>query len=82
MKRLSRGLEQVGNFAARRVLRTPEAADYIGLSPSTLEKMRGSGDGPVFVRLGGRAVGYDIQDLDDWLDEQRNSSTTGDDEAT
>lgn len=56
---------------ARRILRTREAADYIGLSPSTLEKKRLSGDGPRFVRLGGRAVGYDLRDLDEWLDAQR-----------
>ena len=57
---------------SKRILRTPGAAEYIGLSASTLEKMRLSGDGPRFVRLGGRAVGYDRQDLDAWLDHQRD----------
>ncbi len=56
-----------------RILRTPAAAQYVGLSPSTLEKSRLTGDGPRFVRLGGRAVGYDIRDLDAWLDEQRDN---------
>jgi len=55
----------------RRILRTPAAADYVGLSASTLEKLRLTGDGPRFVRLGGRAVGYDIRELDNWIDEQR-----------
>ena len=55
----------------RRILRTLAAADYVGLSASTLEKRRLSGDGPAFVRLGGRAVGYDIADLDEWLEQQR-----------
>ena len=55
----------------RRILRTNDAATYIGLSPSSLEKMRLRGDGPEFLRLGGRAVGYDIHDLDAWLDDQR-----------
>ena len=62
-------------MTTKRVLRTPEAADYTGLSPSTLEKYRLSGDGPKFIRLGGRAVGYDIRDLDAWLDEQRRSTS-------
>lgn len=64
----------------QRILRTPGAAEYVGLSASTLEKMRLAGDGPAFVRLGGRAIGYDIRDLDSWLDKQRNQSsaaTTG-----
>ena len=56
-----------------RILRTPGAAGYLGLSPSTLEKKRLSGGGPVFIRLGGRAVGYDVRDLDAWLEEQRRS---------
>lgn len=59
---------------SRRVLRTGEAARYIGLSASTLEKKRLTGDGPRFIRLGGRAIGYDVRDLDDWLDAQRESA--------
>ena len=61
----------------KRILRTVEAATYVGLSPSTLEKKRIVGNGPRFVRIGGRAVGYDIRDLDQWLDEQR-AETEGD----
>ena len=63
-------------MAEKRIRRTIEAAEYVGLSPSTLEKKRLSGDGPRFVRLGGRAVGYDIRDLDDWIDGQRRMSAT------
>lgn len=60
----------------KRILRTPEAAQFLGLSASTLEKMRSTGGGPKFIRLGGRAVGYDITDLDEWLDAQRTKSST------
>jgi len=56
----------------RRILRTPEAATYVGRSESSLEKWRLTGDGPRFIRLGGRAIGYDIRDLDAWLDHQRD----------
>lgn len=55
----------------RRILRTPAAAEYVGLSPSTLEKMRLYRGGPPFIRLGGRAVGYDIAALNRWLDGQQ-----------
>ncbi len=60
----------------KRILRTPEAAEYVGLAVSTLEKMRLVGDGPEFVRLGGRAVGYDVRKLDAWIDARSASSTS------
>lgn len=54
----------------KRILRTREAAEYIGLSASTLEKNRRTeGEGPPFVRISPNVVGYDIADLDVWLDE-------------
>jgi predicted DNA-binding transcriptional regulator AlpA len=59
-----------------RVLRTPDAARYLGLTASTLEKMRLTGGGPRFIRLGFRAVGYAIGDLDDFIDGRRRSSTS------
>lgn len=60
----------------KRILRTPEAANYVGLKPPTLEKMRLTGRGPRFVRLGGKSVGYDRTDLDSWLDGQKRQSTS------
>jgi predicted DNA-binding transcriptional regulator AlpA len=63
-------------MANQRILRTPPAGDYIGLKPSTLEKMRLRGDGPRFIKLGTRTVGYDIRDLDAWLDERKRASTS------
>jgi predicted DNA-binding transcriptional regulator AlpA len=60
----------------RRILRTPQAAEYLSLAESTLEKLRLSGAGPRFVRLGARAVGYDLRDLDEWIDAQKRTSTS------
>jgi predicted DNA-binding transcriptional regulator AlpA len=60
----------------RRVLKTPEAAAYVGLEPSTLTKLRCVGGGPKFVRLGSRAIAYDIKDLDAFIEEGRRSSTS------
>jgi predicted DNA-binding transcriptional regulator AlpA len=59
-----------------RVLRTPATAEYVGLSRSTLEKFRLTGEGPKFVRIGARAVGYRIEDLDTWLSERVRQSTS------
>ena len=44
-----------------------EAAKYLGLSISTLNKLRCTGGGPAFLKLG-RAVRYTPDDLQDWLD--------------
>ena len=50
---------------AHRRLRTPEAAEYLGLSVSTLEKLRVTGGGPAFAAMG-RAISYGVTDLDAW----------------
>jgi predicted DNA-binding transcriptional regulator AlpA len=60
----------------KKVLRTPDAAEYTGLAVSTLEKMRLTGNGPEFIRLSARAVGYEIEVLDRWLESRRRRSTS------
>ncbi len=57
------------------MLRTPGAAAYCGCSKSKLEKARVSGDGPVYIKIG-RAVVYDVADLDEWLASNRRTSTS------
>jgi predicted DNA-binding transcriptional regulator AlpA len=59
-----------------RKLRAPDAATYIGLSTSTLAKMRLRGDGPAYAKAGPRIVVYDLRDLDDWLSSRRRFSTS------
>ncbi|HEX4961394.1 MAG TPA: helix-turn-helix domain-containing protein [Thermoanaerobaculia bacterium] len=56
-------------------LPTPQAAEYLGLSPATLETLRSRGGGPAFVKLGRRVV-YRREDLEAWLVAQRRSSTS------
>lgn len=58
-----------------RRLRTREAAEYVGLKKSTLDKLRIEGGGPTFLKLG-RAVVYDIADLDEWCTSSRRGSTS------
>ncbi len=60
----------------KRVLRAPEAAKYTGLTESTLAKRRLYGLPPSFLRLGGRAIGYAVEDLDAWLESCRRKSTS------
>ena len=58
-----------------RLLRTPEAARYLGLSVRTLEKHRTYGTGPVYHKLGGRVV-YALDDLNSWKDQGMRHSTS------
>ncbi|KQQ38335.1 hypothetical protein ASG19_04590 [Rhizobium sp. Leaf306] len=59
----------------RRMLRTEDAASYTGLSASTLTKLRLTGGGPEYIKLG-KAVVYDLADLDVWLSSKRRRSTS------
>jgi predicted DNA-binding transcriptional regulator AlpA len=60
----------------QRVLRTPEAANYVGLSASTLEKFRLTGNGPPYQKAGPKIVVYRVEDLEAWLTLGRRKSTS------
>ena len=51
------------------------AARYLSLAVPTLRKWRVHGGGPVFMKLG-KAVRYDLADLDTWIAERRFASTS------
>jgi hypothetical protein len=57
------------------VLSARDAARAMGIAPSTLAKMRLSGNGPVYCKLGRRVV-YRREDLAAWLESHvaRNTS--------
>ena len=48
-----------------RLLRTKEAARFLGISIRTLEKHRTYGTGPTYRKVGGRVL-YTVRDLEDW----------------
>lgn len=56
-------------------VRTAEAAAYVGLAKSTMEKLRIAGGGPAYSALG-RVIVYEIHDLDDWVRARKQSSTS------
>lgn len=66
---------QDGALIARRMFKTLEAAEYCGSSASTFEKLRLTGGGPVYSKIGRRVV-YRVQDLDAWLATRRRRSTS------
>ena len=63
------------SLETHRLLHEAEAADILSVKVSTLRRWRWSGDGPLFIKLGG-AVRYDPQQLKDYLAKQVRSSTS------
>lgn len=57
------------------IMTVRQAATYLGLAVSTLNKWRCHGGGPIFIKMG-RAVRYRAEDLDAFMDGRRASSTT------
>lgn len=56
-------------------MRVPQAAAYLGISVSTLNKMRCYGGGPFYYKAGSRVVLYDRADLDSWLESSMTDCT-------
>lgn len=62
-----------------RVLRTPEAARFLSVSPATLVKWRCvSSNGPIWIRIGARMVGYLQSDLDTFVQSHGKRRSTSD----
>ena len=59
----------------RNLLPPSEAADYLGISLSALNKGRCDGTGPAFVRISSRCIRYRIENLDRWIAERIFTST-------
>ncbi|MGO7286674.1 helix-turn-helix transcriptional regulator [Rhizobium ruizarguesonis] len=57
------------------LLSTEEVAKRCRLSSSYLEKLRGTGGGPVFAKIG-RSVRYHSSDVDTWTIAHRRLSTS------
>lgn len=63
-----------------RILNVTEAAERLSVSASYLNKLRVTGGGPPFIKIGAR-VAYDPADLSDWLLAQKRTSTADTGEA-
>lgn len=58
------------------LLTVPEAASFLRCSKSYLDKLRCTGGGPEFVRLGVRKILYRRIDLQNWAKARRFDSTS------
>ncbi len=56
-------------------LNAKQAAEWLGLKPNTLAKMRVYGNGPDY-RKHGQRVFYSLGELQEWSDARRRSSTS------
>ena len=62
-----------------RAIDAEAAAHFVGLSASTLAKLRLTGNGPIYCKLGRRVV-YRPADLEQWL-QSRTTRNTSDADA-
>ena len=55
-------------------LTAKEAAQYLRVSPGTLDKLRHYGGGPEFIRVSARTIRYERSALDAWMNARRASA--------
>ena len=58
------------------LLSTKQAAAYLGVSPSFLEKDRWRGSRIPFIRISPRSIKYRLEDLDFYIESQVMHSTS------
>ena len=63
--------------APMKLLTARQAGELLGVPPETLERWRGAGTGPAFVRLSGRYIRYSQDDLEAFIKNARRNSTAG-----
>ncbi len=63
--------------APMKLLTARQAGELLGVSPETLERWRGAGTGPAFIRLSGRYIRYQPDDLEAFIQGSRRNSTAG-----
>lgn len=59
-----------------RMMSTEEVADFLGITPGTLNGMRVKGVGPSYVKLGGKIVRYRSDVVEAWLASCTRHSTS------
>ena len=53
---------------SKRLVGQKEAAEYLGLSEATLERDRWRGGNIPYIRVGPRAIRYDLEQLNRYID--------------
>ena len=58
----------------KQFMNTKETAEFLCISPRTLDRFRVQGGGPVYRKFGGRVV-YAIEDILKWADSRKRRNT-------
>ena len=53
---------------SKRLVGQKEAAEYLGLSEATMERDRWRGGNIPYIRIGPRAIRYDLEQLNEYID--------------
>ena len=56
-----------GTASPDKILTESEFYNLTNTRPRTVQRWRVTGEGPVFLRIGPRRVGYRLSDVEDWL---------------
>ena len=56
------------NDLRKNLVKQKEAADYLDLSEATLERDRWRGGDIPYIRIGSRAIRYDLAQLNEYID--------------
>ncbi len=67
--------DDTANVPKNPFLTTRKAAEFLGLRPNTLEKLRVYGGGPIYRKHAHR-VRYHLDDLMAWSDARKRNSTS------
>ena len=74
--RISKAHRRTATRDPSALLNQSQAASLIGVSERTLECWRWKGNGPAFVKISSRAVRYRRQDIEKWVSERIQRSTS------
>ncbi len=61
--------------AAPDVMTTDEVARYLGINKKTLDRLRGRGDGPRYLRLTSKIIRYRRADVEEFLETRVRTNT-------
>jgi hypothetical protein len=68
LKELGETTRTTGDKVKSILMNTLEAADYLNMSTAFLERDRWRGGDIPYIRIGPRAIRYDLEQLDEYID--------------
>lgn len=64
------------NFPPDRYIDEKQVAEYLGISPKTLQGYRVKGGGPEFMKIGHKSVRYKFSDIQQWAENRKKRNTS------